>query len=200
MVTIPGGCVDMDSPASGQDDEAEDKSKQVCVQEFTLGKYEVTQAQWQAAMGSNPSAFAGCDDCPVERVSWNDAQDYIRKLNAKTGKHYRLPSDAEWEIACRAGERHEYCGADEIETVDWHYGNAEHHTQPVGGKQPNAWGLHDMSGNVWEWTQDCYEEDCTMRVLRGGSWGNVERSVRAAFRNREAATTRSEFVGLRLAR
>ncbi|MEW6313645.1 MAG: formylglycine-generating enzyme family protein [Pseudomonadota bacterium] len=199
MVSIPGGCVDMDNSASGQEHDAEDQPKQVCVQEFALGKYEVTQAQWQAVMGSNPSAFAGCDDCPVERVSWNDAQDYIRKLNAKTGKHYRLPSNAEWEIACRADGRHEYCGADEIEAVAWYYGNADHHTQPVGGKQSNARGLHDMSGNVWEWTQDC-EEDCAMRMLRGGSWGNVERGVRAAFRNREVATTRSEFVGLRLAR
>jgi uncharacterized caspase-like protein len=139
---------------------------------IAIGKTEVTQGQWRIVMQSDPPElkFKGCDDCPVENVNWNDAQDFIGKLNLKTGKNYRLPSESEWEYACRAGGRNEYCGSDNADSVAWHSGNSGQRTHSVGGKQANAWGLYDMSGNVWEFTQDCWEGNCEQRVLRGGSW------------------------------
>lgn len=137
---------------------------------LAMGKTEVTQGQWRAVMGNNPSSFKNCgDNCPVENVSWNDAKDFIQKLNVKTGKQYRLPSEAEWEYACRAGGQQEYCGSNNVDAVAWYEGNSNS-TRPVAGKQPNAFGLYDMSGNVWEWVEDCYGGDCANRVLRGGSW------------------------------
>ena len=108
-------------------------------------------------MGSNPSQFEGCGgDCPVENVSFNDAQAYIAKLNQQTGLHYRLPSEAEWEYACRGGKQQTYCGSDEVDAVAWYTGNSGNQTHPVGKKQPNGFGLFDMSGNVWEWTCSAY--------------------------------------------
>lgn len=144
---------------------------------FAIGKYEVTQGQWRAVMGNNPSnfqtsTFLKCgDSCPVEQVSWNDAKDFISHLNNKTGKQYSLPSEAEWEYACRAGGRQEYCGSDNADSVAWYGDNSGNGTtHPVGRKQPNAFGLYDMSGNVQEWVEDCYNGDCGRRVLRGGSY------------------------------
>jgi tetratricopeptide (TPR) repeat protein len=137
---------------------------------FAMGKYEVTQGQWHAVMGNNPSHHINCgDNCPVEQVNWNDAQAFIQKLNGKTGKQYRLPSEAEWEYACRTGSGHEYCGSDNPDSVAWWAGSPDGWTHPVGRKQPNAFGLYDMIGNVWEWVEDCYKGDCAVRVLRGGS-------------------------------
>lgn len=157
----------------------------VVLPSFAIGRYEVTQGQWKAVMGSNPSRFQACgDDCPVEQVTWSDAQEFVRRLSAKTGKTYRLPSEAEWEYACRAGQASRYCGGDDPDRLAW-YGDEYGSTHPAGQKQANAWGLHDMTGNVWEWTQDCMhpnykdaptdgsawqEADCKSRVLRGGSW------------------------------
>lgn len=176
-------------------------------QSFAIGKTEVTQGQWKAIMGNNPSHFSGglfskgCgDNCPVEKVSWNDAKKFIQKLNAKTGKQYRLPSEAEWEYACRAGGQQEYCGSDNVGSVAWYSDNSGGTTHPVALKQPNAYGLYDMSGNVWEWVEDCYDGDCAKRVLRGGSWCYVPQDSRATKRSRGEPACRNYVYGFRLAR
>lgn len=182
---------------------------------FAIGKYEVTQGEWQAIMGGNPSKNRSCgDSCPVENVSWHDAQTFAERLAAKTGQPYRLPTEAEWEYACRAGQRHDFCGGDDRDKVAWQgdeYGNSH----PVGTKQPNSWGLFDMSGNVWEWTQDCMhpnylgapndgsawlESDCKSRVLRGGSWLSGPQYSRSALRFGFSAKFRAGDFGFRVAR
>lgn len=147
---------------------------------FAMAKTEVTQSQWRAVMGTNPSKFARCDDCPVEGISWNDAQRYVEKLSRMTSKIYRLPSEAEWEYACRAGGRHEYCGSDTVDAVAWHgavlgSGNSDGKTHPVAQKQSNAFGLHDMSGNVSEWVEDCYHEHYSGGPVDGSAWTTGDR-------------------------
>jgi formylglycine-generating enzyme required for sulfatase activity len=217
MVNIDAGSFTMGCQ-SGRDSSCEsDESPAhtVSLSSFELGKTEVTQGQWKAVMGKNPSNFSSCGDtCPVEQVSWDDVQTFIQKLNAQTGKNYRLPSEAEWEYACRAGQSSNYCGGDNVDSVAWHGGNSDSKTHPVGGKQANAWGLYDMSGNVYEWVQDWYhssykgapsdgsawEDSGTYRVLRGGSWNNIPQYSRAAFRNYGTPAERSDFIGFRLAR
>jgi formylglycine-generating enzyme required for sulfatase activity len=185
----------------------------VTVAGFAIGKYEVTQGQWQAVMGSNPSKLSGCGyDCPVEQVSYNDILDYIARLNRRTGGRYRLPTEAEWEYACRAGGSHEYCGSDNADAVAWHFGNSGIRTHPVGGKQPNAFRLHDMSGNVDEWTCSAYTENgydgseslCNNNagsgVIRGGSWNYYEPAdLRSALRLRFNRVSRLTDRGFRLA-
>lgn len=157
---------------------------QVSVQSFYMGKYEVTQAQYRAVMGSNPSYFTGCDECPVDNVTWNDAQKFIRKLNEMNGGYtYRLPTEAEWEYACRAGTTGDYAG--NLNAMAWYGINSRHKTHPVGTKQANGFGLYDMHGNVFEWCEDIWHRDYNgaprngsawlrgdsdLRVLRGGSW------------------------------
>lgn len=174
---------------------------EVCVDDLYLGKYSVTQGQWKAIMGNNPSQFKSGDNYPVESVSWNDAQDFIRKLNEKTGKRYRLPTEAEWEYAARSGGKKEkWAGTSnesELGEYAWYDKNSRNMTHPVGEKRPNGLGLYDMSGNVWEWVQDTYRRDAYKqhsrknpiieeasqdRVLRGGSWFFGVRLIRAAFR------------------
>ncbi|MBI5005879.1 MAG: SUMF1/EgtB/PvdO family nonheme iron enzyme [Nitrosomonadales bacterium] len=215
MVELPAGSFDMGSTKGKAD---EQPVHRVTVKSFAIGKTEVTQAQWQAVMGSNPSNFTGCGDtCPVEQVSWDDAQAYIKKLNAKTGKQYRLPTEAEWEYACRAGTEFEYCGSDTVDSVSWNdinsgsfFFNTPH---PVATKQANAFGLYDMSGNVWEWVEDTYHPsyegapadgsartDGSMRVLRGGSWGYEPKFGRASARIRFSTSFRYYSHGFRLAR
>jgi formylglycine-generating enzyme required for sulfatase activity len=167
---------------------------------ISMGKYEVTQSQWRAVMGDNPSHFSSCgDDCPVENVSWNEAQDFIQRLNQRVGKRFRLPTDEEWFAACQAGSSTEYCGSDNIDAVAWYESNSGERTHPVGQKRANAWGLHDMSGNVWEWNSSCYENDCAQRVNRGGSWYHVPASARSALRNWFVPTDRFNYLGFRLA-
>jgi len=162
-------------------------------------------------MGSNPSEFKG-DDRPVEQVSWYDIQDFIRKLNARTGKKFRLPTEAEWEYACREGGRKvRYCnGMYTASKSEINYGDSK--TKPVASFSPNSLGLYDMSGNVWEWTcseyQDRYdgsEERCADQAdrysLRGGSWGSFPWGVRAAYRNHHLLpASRNDHIGFRLAR
>jgi len=156
MVVIPAGKFEM---GSNNDEPNEKPLHSVTIsRNFAVGKTEVTQRQWRAVMGSRPSVFDSCgDDCPIENVSWNDAQDYIKKLNSQTGKEYRLPTEAEWEYACRAGGQQEYCGGDHVGSVAWYKDNSGNKTHPVATQEPNAFGLYDMSGNVWEWVEDTYQ-------------------------------------------
>lgn len=211
---IPAGSFEMGSN-SGDGDEKPVHSVRIG-KAFALGKTEVTQRQWRAVMGNNPSHFSNCgDDCPVEKLNWDEAQDFLRKLSQKTGKSYRLPSEAEWEYACRAGGRDEYCGGGNIDSLAWYTSNSGSKTHPVAGKQANAWGLYDMSGNVWEWTEDCgngnyngaptdgsawTSGNCGARVLRGGSWIDGPWLARAAVRYGFDTSSRDYFDGFRPAR
>lgn len=184
---------------------------------FEIGKTEVTQGQWKSVMGSLPEKlfFRQCgDNCPVENVSWDDVQKFIARLNAQSGKRYRLPSEAEWEYACRAGGTQRYCGGDNLDELAW-YGDRKIGKTPhlVATMKPNAWGLYDMSGNVWEWVEDCYNNrygdaqrdgrsrtSCDARVLRGGSWSNAADTPRSANRYKRSADARFNNNGFRLAR
>ena len=158
MVFVKGGTFMMGAtPEQGSDaGDGEKPVHSVTVSDFYIGKYEVTQAQWKAVMGKNPSHYKG-ENRPVERVSWYDIQKFIEKLNAKTGKRYRLPTEAEWEYAARGGNQskgYKYSGSNDIGSVAWYTNNSGDRTHPVGQKQPNELGLYDMTGNVWEWCSD----------------------------------------------
>ena len=189
---------------------------------FYLGTTEVTQGQWKAIMGAdnNPSDFKG-DDLPVETVSWNDAQAFIRKLNAKEGgEKYRLPTEAEWEYAARAGTETAYSfGDDESQLGEyaWYHANSGGKTHPVGELKANDWGLHDMHGNVWEWVQDWYGNYAAAtadtpavdsggpaagayRVFRGGCWDRLARSCRSSLRVSDDPGNRYRDVGFRVLR
>ncbi len=212
FVFVPGGCYRMGSN-SGQHDEK--PVHEVCVDGFWMGKFEVTQAEWQRVMGSNPSGFKG-DRNPVEQVSWNDAQEFIKRLNAKGNGTFRLPTEAEWEYAARSGGKDEkYAGGNDVNRVAWYGGNSGNKTHPVGTKAPNGLGLYDMSGNVWEWCQDWYNDKAYSqhsrqnpiysggggsRVDRGGSWFFNARLVRAADRDGGDPGGRSRDLGFRLLR
>ena len=161
---------------------------------FCLGTYQVTQGQWEAVMGNNPSHFIG-DHLPVETVSWDDCQKFIKKLNAATGLNYRLPTEAEWEYACGPDSEQKPLG-----DYAWYWGNSDGETHPVGNKKPNCYGLNDMLGNVWEWCQDLYTEDGSYRVFRGGSWDGTAYGCRSAFRSYDGPSSRARDLGLRLAR
>ena len=194
MVVIPSGEFKM-----GYRSSIEKSGRNVSVNTFALGKTEVTQSQWRAVMGSNPSKFSSCgDDCPVEQVSWDSAQEFLKKLNAMTGKQYRLPSETEWEYACRAGGQQEYCGSDILDKVGWYDANSEDTTHPVARKQPNAFGLYDMSGNVMEWLEvSNHPRHSEMRELRGGAW---HRPARAADPGLLFPPMAWSFAGFRVAR
>ena len=203
MVVIPAGSFEMGS----NENALERPVHRVNVPSFLIGKTEVTQGQWMAVMGSNPSRFDSCgDDCPVERVSWNDAQDFARRLSQKTGKQYRLPSEAEWEYAARAGSSTKWSFGDnenQLGEYAWFKSNSQNKTHPAAQKMRNAFGLYDMHGNVWEWVEDCYHANyCSggLRVLRGGSWYDVPAYLRSAFRNWNTPDYRFSSFGFRLAR
>jgi formylglycine-generating enzyme required for sulfatase activity len=217
MVVIPAGRFLMGSPESEAGRErSEGPQRWVEVPRFAMGKYEVTQAQWQAVMGSNPSEFKPCGlNCPVESISWNDAQEYVRRLSQRTGHNYRLPSEAEWEYAARAGTTTAYFWGDRFAGQRANSGSRS--TVAVGRYPANAFGLHDLHGNVWEWVQDVWHSsyagapsdgsawmsggDQALRVLRGGSWSNGPRLLRSA--NRYGGTPGHRIVdgsGFRIAR
>jgi len=213
LIKIPSGCFQMGSDNDSSDEKP--KHKTCITNNFYLGKYEVTQEQWHKIMGNNPSQYKKGKNNPVEQVSWNDIQKFIKKLNKETGKKYRLPTEAEWEYACRSGGKEQkYCGGNDISDYAW-YGESwkdGHHS--VGGKLPNGLGLYDMSGNVWEWLQDKYKKDyyqnspinnptgasdSTYRGMRGSSWGNEAKYARSVNRARGEPLRKGKDVGFRLA-
>lgn len=228
MAELPAGTLNMGSAevkTAGLSEEAlkyagefeEQPQHAVRLRAFAIGVYEVTQAEWVALMGENPSGVQG-EHLPVDNVSWEDAQEFVRRLSERTGKKYRLPTEAEWEYAARAGSHQTFPFGDDPALLPrhaWFRTNAGGRSHPVGSREPNAFGLYDMLGNVWERTEDCwrahYEDapadgsartdgDCDLRVVRGGSWVNLPQFLRPAARFRYSTTSRYEFVGLRVAR
>jgi formylglycine-generating enzyme required for sulfatase activity len=216
FVFVRGGCFQMGNLFDGG--YADQKPvHEVCVGDFSIGRYEVTQSQWEAVMGNNPSHFSKGGNYPVEGVSWNDVRAFIEKLNDRTGKSYRLPTEAEWEYAARSGGKAEKWAGTSDEPDLGSYAEYEKNsgggTCPVGKKKPNGLGLYDMSGNVWEWCGDWYGEKYyaesprdnptgpafrTYRVIRGGSWDDIPRGIRAAARNRGGLNDRDSTLGCRL--
>lgn len=215
MVYVEGGTFRMGATPEQGDDAYDDESPahQVTLSSFSIGKYEVTQREWQAVMGGNPSYFKG-DELPVESVSWDDCQAFIKKLNSMTHMKFRLPTEAEWEYAARGGKRSKgfkYAGSNHLEDVAWYDNNSDDTTHPVGTKHPNELGLYDMSGNVWEWCQDwdgAYGSSAqtnptgpsqgSNRVFRGGGWYNLAGSCRVAFRSGSVPSNRGSDLGFRL--
>ena len=202
MKLVEGGTFQMGATKE-QGSDAFDSEKpvhSVTLSDYYIGETEVTQALWKAVMRTNPSYFEG-DNLPVEKLSWNDIQDFLRKLNQKTGKNFRLPTEAEWEYAARGGRKsrgYKFAGSNRIEDVAWYSDNSGSKTHAVKTKSPNELGLYDMSGNVCEWCQDWYGGDYygkspsaspqgpssgSSRVLRNGGWRNIARSCRVSDRN-----------------
>ena len=216
FVSVPAGSLVMGSPAGEEGRDFDERQHEVRISRgFWIGRYEVTQGEWEAVMGANPSGFDECGArCPVERVSWFDVQDFIGRLNEREtgrGYRYRLPTEAEWEYAARAGTTGARYG--ELEEIAWYWGNSGGRTHPVGEKRANAWGLHDVLGNVQEWTADWYggyplslvtdpqgPGTGSYRVLRGGSCQYAARNVRSALRNFDSPGGRNITFGLRLVR
>ena len=216
FVLIPAGTFMMGSPEDevGRDDD--ETLHQVTISKpFYLQTTQVTQRQWEMVMGNNPSCFTG-ENRPVQCVSWDDVQEFISELNTKSDKNYRLPTEAEWEYACRAGSNGRYCFGDNetlLGEYAWYYNNSIHETHPVGLKKPNAWGLYDMHGNVEEWCSDWYGEkyysesprdnplgpgSSSYRLLRGGSWFYSAQESRAAFRDGDNPDERGNGFGFRV--
>ena len=226
FVWVPPGELVMGSESEHADSDEQPLTRVRISRGYWLGRHEVTQGQWRAVMGYNPSRFDECgSDCPVEQVSWARAQTFIRALNARKqglGAQYRLPTEAEWEYAARAGTRGDTyagnltdpAGRDPVlERIAWFDENSGGRTQPVGQKAPNAWGLHDMLGNVWEWVQDRYggypggsvtdpagPGSGSYRVYRGGGWLSNARNCRSSNRSLDTAGLRRVNLGFRLLR
>lgn len=216
MVKVEAGTFMMGATSEMKDPYSDEKPvhQVTLTNDYYMGKYEVTQALWQAVMGSNPSNFKG-DNLPVETVNWNDCQEFISKLNSLTGRKFRLPTEAEWEYAARGGKKsrgYQYSGSRKISDVAWYEGNSRSKTHPVGRKQANELGIYDMSGNVWEWCSDWYgsyssssqtnpmgSDSGAKRVRRGGSWCYIARICRSSYRYGDAPDCRGLDLGLRLA-
>jgi len=220
MIFVAGGTFTMGCTSEQVGDCYSDESPahSVTLSGYYIGKYEVTQRLWKAVTGANnnPSSFTGSDNSPVESVSWNQVNAFIDSLNRKTGKTYRLPTEAEWEFAARGGNNsrgYKYSGGHGIDSVAWYSGNNGSSTKPVGTKKPNELGIYDMSGNVWEWVSDwygSYSSDAQTnptgptttgsdRVFRGGSWYNGEGFCRVSFRNGNNPDYSGINIGFRLA-
>jgi formylglycine-generating enzyme required for sulfatase activity len=221
MVFVPGGEFLMGSPPYDEEADLDEMPQhRVKLSPFWIGVTEVTQALWKAVMGYNPSYFHGDDQRPVEMVSWLDCQAFIQRLNRLIpGSRFRLPTEAEWEYACRAGSFSGWGSGVESSRLyefAWHFDNSEGHTHPVKQKNPNAWGLHDMHGNVWEWCADAYSSEFykessaenpmndsgIYRIVRGGSWDYEPFALRCTYRGWFAPDARLgpyDATGLRLA-
>jgi formylglycine-generating enzyme len=211
MVTVQGGRFAM----GGNENNDGKPIHNVTLSSFKIAKYETTQAQWQKVMGSNPFSNIDCMDCPVRGVGWDDVQTFIKKLNSLSGKNYRLPTEAEWEYAARGGtksRKFEYAGSNDINVVAWTAANSGSNTHPVGQKEANELGLYDMSGNVFEWCNDWYDENYyekspennpkgpatgPYRVTRGGNLSSQPADSRVAYRIRGQLGYR--WIGFRLA-
>jgi formylglycine-generating enzyme required for sulfatase activity len=236
MKLIPAAEFEMGSPDLDHDAGSDEKPRHrvQITRPFYLGVYEVTQGQYRAVTGENPSHFKGSDDLPVEKVSWNDAIGFCNKLSERDGLKpyyrsgageksggdgYRLPTEAEWEYACRAGSKTRYCFGDDAAALGeyaWYDGNSGNKTHPVGQKHPNRFGLYDMHGNVWEWCLDNYDAEyykqpnapdprgpsssAAWRVFRGGSWYSTGGICRSAIRNWISPEFRNLYMGFRVAR
>jgi formylglycine-generating enzyme len=217
LVQVKGGCFRMGDifDAGGAD---EKPAHEVCVGDFSLARFPVTQGQWMSVMGSNPSRFQGGDELPVEKVSWNDAQAFIKALGAKTGRKWRLPTEAEWEYAARSGgRRQKYPGTSsdaQLEAYAWLESNSGLKTHPVGTRKPNDLGIYDMAGNVWQWVQDRYDRDYyrqsprqdpqgdpfgANRILKGGAVDQQAAFLRVSYRDYQDPEKRASCVGFRLA-
>ncbi|MDR0893225.1 MAG: formylglycine-generating enzyme family protein [Mediterranea sp.] len=213
MVYVEGGTFRMGSPAHEKGRCDDEKPHLVTLGDFLIGKYVITQRQWKAVMMDNPS-FNQDDNYPVEDINWDDTQQFLCKLNAATGKNYRLPTEAEWEFAARGGKESKgflYSGSNNISYVGWHRDNSWGRTHPVGYKRANELGIYDMSGNVWEWCNDWYDEypkrpqknpqgpsHGTNRIGRGGSWGDEMSLCRVAYRSYIDPEDRSSLLGFRV--
>lgn len=218
MVLIKGGCFEM---GNSFDEEMKDEKPvhRVCLDDFYLGETEVTQGEWKKVMGSDAAAYFRSPDRPVEEAMWDDAQAFLKRLNEQTGQKYRLPTEAEWEYAAREGGRKErWAGTNndkDLGKYAWYSDNSNHETHPVKQKLPNQLGLYDMSGNVWEWVQDWYDQEYyaisprdnpkgpdkgKYLVLRGGAWNSRADFVRADFRFKDTHDKSfNYFCGFRLA-
>jgi formylglycine-generating enzyme required for sulfatase activity len=211
MILVEGGMFQMGSN-SGELDEVPVHS--VTLSSFKIGKYEVTQAQWLAVMGSIPGYYEECSQCPVDEVPWPEVQEFIRKLNTITGRDYRLPTEAEWEYAAKGGKLsrgYVYSGSNNVNSVAWYVENSGDKIHPVGMKQANELGIHDMSGNAWEWCSDWHDHfnnyseinptgaySGQYRVLRGGRWAYGSKFCRVTDRDMHPQGARYHYQGFRL--
>jgi formylglycine-generating enzyme len=217
MVFVKGGSFRMGSNLGGQD---ERPVHEVFLDDFYIGKFEVTQAQWYKILAKDPSQryFPGCDSCPVERVTWDQVEEFLEKLDECTGMNYRLPTEAEWEYAARGGQfsrGYKYSGGNGLDSVAWYDANSNNKAYPGGKKKPNELGIYDMSGNIYEWCLDWYSADYyavspaenptgpiegTKRVIRGGSWFFDRSGLRVADREGAVPDLRYGYTGFRLCR
>ena len=222
MIFVEGGSFVMGCMSEQDEDcfKGEFPQHDVKLSDFYIGRYEVTQKQWQSVMGTNPSKKKG-SDLPVENVTWNEVQEFIRKLNSLTGKRYRLPTEAEWEYAARGGNKssgYKYSGSNNIDEVAWYVENSNSKTQPVGKKKPNELDIYDMNGNVFEWCEDWFNfnfyqknksqgvvtnpkslSNSSTRVIRGGSWQNYAWNCRVSNRSDNGPDVGDGRIGFRLA-
>ncbi|MDR1881666.1 MAG: formylglycine-generating enzyme family protein [Prevotella sp.] len=215
MVFVEGGTYTMGS-TDPESDSDEQPLHQIYLNDFYISKYEVTQAEWESVMGYNPSCFKG-EDLPVECVSYDNVKKFISKLNEKTGKRYRLPTEAEWEYAARGGNksnRYKYSGDENIDRVSWYNDNSAGQPRLVGEKAPNELGIYDMSGNIHEWCSDWYDstyyakspivnpqgqKSGKIRVFRGGSWHSDKKYCRVTNRSHTVSETKNYSLGFRIA-